>query len=121
MSYCVNCGVELDDTAQACPLCHTPVLNPNKPVDMWGPKPFPTEKGEVPPVSQWELSLLISAMLLSVSVCCGVLNLFLRPGRAWSLLAPATQAQRSGPPPHRRRNCPLVWLPPATGHRLHDL
>ncbi len=85
MSYCVNCGVELDDTAQSCPLCHTPVLNPNKPVDMWGPKPFPTEKGEVPPVSRWELALLISAMLLSVSVCCGVLNLFLRPDRGWSL------------------------------------
>ena len=85
MSYCVNCGVELDDTAQACPLCHTPVLNPNKPVDMWGPKPFPTEKGEVPPAARGALALLISAMLLSVAVCCGVLNLFLRAERAWSL------------------------------------
>ncbi|WP_294552558.1 DUF6320 domain-containing protein [uncultured Pseudoflavonifractor sp.] len=85
MSYCVNCGVELDDTAQSCPLCHTPVLNPNKPVDMWGPKPFPTEKGEVPPVARGELALLISAMLVSVAVCCGVLNLFLRAERAWSL------------------------------------
>ena len=28
MSYCVNCGVELDATASFCPLCHTPVLNP---------------------------------------------------------------------------------------------
>ena len=85
MSYCVNCGVELDDTAQSCPLCHTPVLNPNKPVDMWGPKPFPTEKGEVPPAARGALALLISAMLLSVAVCCGVLNLFLREERAWSL------------------------------------
>ena len=85
MSYCVNCGVELDDTAQSCPLCHTPVLNPNRPVDMWGPKPFPTERREVPPASRWELAALISAMLLSVSVCCGVLNLFLRAERAWSL------------------------------------
>ena len=33
MSYCVNCGVELDATASFCPLCHTPVVNPNQPVD----------------------------------------------------------------------------------------
>lgn len=32
MSYCVNCGVELDDTVAICPLCHTPVQNPNRPV-----------------------------------------------------------------------------------------
>lgn len=28
MSYCVNCGVELDSTASFCPLCRTPVVNP---------------------------------------------------------------------------------------------
>lgn len=28
MSYCVNCGVELDATARACPLCQTPVMIP---------------------------------------------------------------------------------------------
>lgn len=85
MSYCVNCGVELDKSAQSCPLCHTPVLNPNQPADLWGPKPFPAERSEVPPVSKSELALLLSAMLLSVSVCCGVLNLFVHSGRTWSL------------------------------------
>ena len=33
MSYCVNCGVELDPSAGICPLCHTPVVNPGRPVD----------------------------------------------------------------------------------------
>ena len=33
MSYCVNCGVELDPSAGICPLCHTPVCNPVQPVD----------------------------------------------------------------------------------------
>ena len=47
MSYCGNCGVELDPTARACPLCHTPVVNPNQPVDTVSPKPFPPEPGEV--------------------------------------------------------------------------
>ena len=44
MSYCVNCGVELDQTAQVCPLCHTPVINPKQPVDRISPPPFPLER-----------------------------------------------------------------------------
>ena len=31
MSYCVNCGVELDASAKKCPLCDTPVYNPKAP------------------------------------------------------------------------------------------
>lgn len=86
MSYCVNCGVELDATASFCPLCHTPVVNPNQAVDAASPKPFPAERGEVPMVSKRELALLISAMFASVALCCGLLNLFfLRSERAWSL------------------------------------
>lgn len=85
MSYCVNCGVELDATAAFCPLCHTPVVNPGQPVDTESPKPFPTHRVEVPEVSKWEVALLLSAMFLSVAVCCGILNLFLRPGLPWSL------------------------------------
>ena len=41
MSYCVNCGVELDPTARYCPLCHTEVLNPKQPPDPTLPQPFP--------------------------------------------------------------------------------
>lgn len=85
MSYCVNCGVELDDTASGCPLCQTPVVNPNHRTDAVSSKPFPTARGEVAPVSKWELALLISAMFASVAVCCAVLNIFLPAGRAWSL------------------------------------
>ena len=85
MSYCVNCGVELDDTASECPLCQTPVHNPNRPVDEASPKPFPTQRGEVLPVSRQESALLISVILVSISVACGVLNIFLRAGHIWSL------------------------------------
>lgn len=85
MSYCVNCGVELDDTASFCPLCHTPVYNPNQPVDQTSPKPFPTERKEVPPASKRQLAILLSTILASVAVCCGVLNYFLRTQRTWSL------------------------------------
>ena len=86
MSYCVNCGVELDPSARACPLCHTPVLNPRQPVDTSLPPPFPSRREEVQPVSKKELALLLSAMLGSVAMCCGILNLFfLHAGRPWSL------------------------------------
>ncbi len=80
MSYCVHCGVELDATASFCPLCHTRVLDPGQPVDTVSPKPFPTRRGEVAPAAKQEVALLITAMLASVAVCCGVLNLFLRAG-----------------------------------------
>ena len=85
MSYCVNCGVELDKTAAFCPLCHTPVYNPNQPVDQTSAKPFPTERKEVAPSSKRPAAILITTVLASVAVCCGVLNLFLHAGRAWSL------------------------------------
>ena len=85
MSYCVHCGVELDATASFCPLCHTRVLDPGQPVDTISPKPFPTRRGEVVPAAKQEVALLITAMLASVAVCCGVLNLFLRADRTWSL------------------------------------
>lgn len=29
MSYCVNCGVKLAESEKICPLCSTPVINPN--------------------------------------------------------------------------------------------
>ncbi len=85
MPYCVHCGVELDPTAAACPLCQTPVQDPNCPVDTVSPKPFPQDPGEVPPVSRTELALLLSAMFLSVALCCGLLNLFFHNVRWWSL------------------------------------
>jgi len=85
MSYCVNCGVELDAAAEFCPLCHTPVYNPGRPIDPRTPKPFPTKPSVVPPASKRAVSLLITAMLASMAAACGLLNLFLRPNRAWSL------------------------------------
>lgn len=85
MSYCVNCGVELDNTAAFCPLCQTPVRNPRQPVNQDGPAPFPTEPGEVPLGPRRAAAALISAMLGSVALCSGLLNLILLAGHIWSL------------------------------------
>ena len=85
MSYCVHCGVELDDLAQRCPLCGTVVLDPHK-LTTDGSSPFfPTKPTIVAPVSKKVLAGLLSSMLLSVSVCCGLLNLVLNPDILWHL------------------------------------
>ena len=110
MSYCVHCGVELDATASFCPLCHTRVLDPGQPVDTVSPKPFPTRRGEVAPAAKQEVALLITAMLASVAVCCGVLNLFLRADRTWSLYVIGASA--------------MLWLwlvPPLLARGMHLL
>ena len=112
MSYCVNCGVELDPSAGICPLCHTPVVNPGRPVDEEAPPPFPTRRAEVQPVNKWEVALLLSAMLASVAVCCGLLNLFfLRSDRPWSLyvIGAAVMLWIWLVPPLLHRTMPL-WL-----------
>ncbi|MBP1737692.1 MAG: hypothetical protein H6Q60_1573 [Oscillospiraceae bacterium] len=85
MSYCVNCGVELDETAGVCPLCETQVYHPRYPVNHTASKPFPTNRAEVSMASRREVALLITVMFVSVALCCGLLNLFLRTQRIWSL------------------------------------
>ncbi len=54
-------------------------------MDTGSSPPFPTERREVPPASKAELAILVSSMLASVAVCCGLLNLVLRSGHIWSL------------------------------------
>ena len=81
MSYCVNCGVELDEGAERCPLCGTPAWKPAPDA----PSYFPTKPAEVPPASRRAAAALLTAMLASVSLCCGVLNLLLPTERPWSI------------------------------------
>ena len=81
MSYCVNCGVELDPIAKTCPLCGTPAWHP----ELDAPPYFPANSAAVQPASRREAAILLTAMLVSVSLCCGLLNLFLPTDRPWSL------------------------------------
>ena len=83
MSYCVNCGVELDRTCQTCPLGRTPVLNPNQPVDKESPMPYPIRKGVAEPETHKEVTILISTILLTTSVICFLLNLLLVSHSHW--------------------------------------
>ncbi len=84
MSYCVNCGVELDPTATACPLCRTKIFNPNQPVATDIPTPYPTIKGVSEPVKKQEFTILMSIIFLTTSAVCMLLNLFILPYGQWS-------------------------------------
>lgn len=85
MSYCVHCGVELDDTAKACALCNTPVINPNKKEVDKAVSPFPHEKGQVEVVKSKDLGILLTVIMLATALVCGALNMFVFRGTLWSL------------------------------------
>lgn len=86
MSYCVNCGVELDVSARKCPLCETPVIHPSELKKMMqAEQPFPRAKGEVETVKRKDLGILLSVVVLATSVTCGVLNWLVFQKNLWSL------------------------------------
>lgn len=86
MSYCVNCGVELDKSAKVCPLCNTPVINPKALEQLASAQPpFPEEKGQVEAVKRKDLGILVSMVVLATAITCGILNAFVFQGAPWSL------------------------------------
>ena len=85
MSYCVNCGVELDKTCSVCPLCNTPVNNPNQEVDTVAPKPFPSDKGTTDPVKRTDITIFASVVLAVTAIVCGLLNLISFKETHWSM------------------------------------
>ncbi len=85
MSYCVNCGVELDNSVKQCPLCNTPVINPRVTELKNMDNSFPQEKGRVEEVSSRDIGVLISVVLVATAITCGLLNLFVLKGFPWAI------------------------------------
>ncbi len=85
MPYCVHCGVELDAGVKDCPLCGTEVHDPAADPAAEHPPFFPARRAEVAPVSKRTAALLLTSMLASVSLCCALLNLALKPEHRWYL------------------------------------
>ncbi len=92
MSYCVNCGVELDDSAAKCALCATPVINPNK-------KESPHTKNESPfaevmhrpkQIKKRFIALVVSLIMLIPCIVCFFINAFVFTGSFWSVYVVAT-------------------------------
>lgn len=85
MSYCVNCGVELEATLRSCPLCNTPVINPREIASKQKESPFPKEKEQVEAVKRKDFGILLSCVVLATSIVCGLLNLMVFHTTPWSL------------------------------------
>lgn len=85
MSYCVNCGVELDASLRSCPLCQTVVYHPGHPVDPNALPPYPKNVGKTEKVDSSELTSLMTIVFVTISVVCGLLNLLVLKGTYWSL------------------------------------
>lgn len=85
MSYCVNCGVELEPSLTECPLCNTPVINPKELSHARKPSPYPREKGQVDVVKRKDLAIITCIVLIATSLSCLMLNIFVLPGSLWSL------------------------------------
>ena len=91
MSYCVNCGVELEKSLSQCPLCNTPVMNPRqmkivpKSEEVKFPSPFPEEKGQIENVNRTDMAILLTTFVVATAVICGLLNLLVFKTVPWSL------------------------------------
>ena len=92
MSYCVNCGVELDNSTLKCPLCDTPVINPNILKNQQDPPAFP-ERIQLPNSSKNKYGAIIFSILLLIpNIVCIITNLLFTPELLWSIYVVSSSA-----------------------------
>ena len=88
MSYCTNCGVELDDDLKSCPLCGFKVGNTTLPESGGQSGYYPSDiiqlHKEETGKHIWELSGIIS---FSGIIVCTIVDLVIHKGLSWSLYA----------------------------------
>lgn len=86
MSYCVNCGVELDNSAKKCALCETPVINPNVKAEEIKEPPFSDKAFEIPEAKKNKFFALLATTVIAIpQIICLLLNAFIFKGEWWSL------------------------------------
>jgi hypothetical protein len=86
MAYCVNCGVKLKAAQRKCPLCGTPVVMSEKPLEEPDCSGFPSRRDE--PVSTFDKDLwikLISVITVAPALLTFVLDYLMGNGIDWSL------------------------------------
>ena len=94
MSYCVNCGVELDSSAKKCALCGTQVINPAKAQseEKNTTAPFSAQAHIPNTVKARFLASLISVIMLVPNMACLLVNLLILKGSFWSAHILSTSA-----------------------------
>ncbi len=96
MSYCVNCGVELDASAKRCALCSTPVINPNLTSQAVDEKPFAEELQIPKSIKKRFIAFCVSVTMLIPNIVMFFLNVFFIRAGFWSLYVMSA--------------CALVWV-----------
>ncbi len=85
LSYCVNCGVELDPSAKKCALCSTPVINPNISNQQNEEKPF-SDKVLIPKTLQRKfVAYILTVILVIPNIVLLLVNIFFVRKSLWSL------------------------------------
>lgn len=90
MSYCVNCGVELDESAEKCALCSTPVINPAKPQKQQVQTPFSSEEHIPEGIKKQFVAYVISMVFLIPNIVCFLVNLVFTRQEFWALYVNTT-------------------------------
>ena len=86
MSYCVNCGVELDNAVKKCPLCETPVYNPNIPEKAKKEPAFSSEAFEIPEGKKKKFFAALASTIIAIpQIICFLVNVFIYKENWWSL------------------------------------
>ncbi len=85
MSYCVNCGVELDLSAKNCALCDTRVINPKIKKIEEDKTPFAKAEHVPQSVQTQFVSYIISIAMLIPTIICVLSNILIFKSNLWSL------------------------------------
>lgn len=91
ISYCVNCGVELDGSATKCALCGTAVCNPAQTGDSPAPAPFPENVMIPPGMKKKFIAFAISTAMTIPGIVLFLVNAFFVKGSPWSVYVVSTE------------------------------
>ncbi len=85
MSYCVHCGVELAPSEESCPLCKTPVLDPNQPWSEPEERPYPERLEVVPTKIDHRYGAKLASLFLLIPMAAVLFSdLILDQHMTWS-------------------------------------
>ncbi len=86
MSYCVNCGVELEKSEKYCPLCSVEVINPQQPFDENAVRPYPRRLDPINErINRRFIGVLITIILAFSAFLCAAINFSIDNQLTWSL------------------------------------
>ncbi|MFA5561908.1 MAG: hypothetical protein WDA00_04635 [Eubacteriales bacterium] len=84
MPYCVKCGVELAESEDKCPLCHTVVYHPDLPL-MTANSPYPAQKAsQTESVNRYGVLFFLSVLFVSIIALTLLIDVRFSGRMTWS-------------------------------------